>query len=104
MTRRTEFEPMSMTAIGGPGCSRPCAALRARDFRALTPARKAAGRGFFERFSTARETRIGHEVFVGVEWLFARRGLDTHGGAVGQEIPALLIVLEIRQHDLVEHL
>src|SRR5258708_38231649 len=41
---------------------------------------------------------------MGVEWLFARRGLDTHRGAVGQEIPALLIVLEIRRHDLVDHL
>src|SRR4051794_7266942 len=95
---------MSMTATGGPGCSPPCARLSARGLTAPAPARKAAGRGFFERFSTARETRICHEVLVGVERLFARRGLDTHRGAIGQEVPALLVVLEIRRHDLVEHL
>src|SRR5205814_6707930 len=77
---------------------------RVMELAALATAREAAGRGFFERFATAREARIGHEVFMGVEWLFARRGLDTHRGAVGQEVPALLVVLEIRHHDLVEHL
>src|SRR4051812_25717693 len=104
MTRRTEFEPISMTAIGLPWSSRPCAAFCAALGRALTLARETAGRRFFERFATARETRIGHEVFVGVEWLFARRGLDTHRGAVRQELPALLVVLEICRHDLVDHL
>ena len=68
------------------------------------PAGKARRRGFFERFATARQARIGHEIFVGVERLFARRGLDAHRGAVRQEVPALLVVLEIRHHDLVEHL
>src|SRR3954454_10198925 len=95
---------MSMRAIGAPWSSRPCAGTPERELAALATAREAAGRGFFERFSTARETRIGHEVFVGVERFFARRGLDTHRGAVGQEVPALLVILEIRQHDLVEHL
>src|SRR3954453_805437 len=95
---------MSMTAIGAPWSSRPCAGTPERELAALATAREAARRGFFERFATARETWIGHEVFVGVERLFARRGLDTHRGAVGQEVPALLIVLEIRHHDLVEHL
>src|SRR6185436_6937167 len=104
MTRRTELDPMSMTAIGWPILMRPCAGTSANDLTALFPAREAAGRRLFERFATARQTRIGHEVFVGVEWLFARRGLDTHRGAVGQEVPALLIVLEIRRHDLVENL
>src|SRR6266550_3961371 len=104
MTRRTEFEPMSMTAIGRPWSSRPCAGFCAALRRTLTLARKTAGRRLFERFATARETRIGHEVFMGVEWLIARRGLDTHRGAVGQELPALLIILEICRHDLVDHL
>src|SRR3982751_5853017 len=103
MTRRTELEPMSMTAIGAPWCSRPCAKFSGRDLSALAATRKAAGRGVFERFATARKARIGHEVFVGVERLFARRRLDTHRGAVGQEVPALLVVLQIRHHDLVEH-
>src|SRR4051794_30579293 len=105
MTRRTELEPISMTAIEWPTSSRPWAGTIAR--ARLTPfaaARKAAGRGVLERFATARQARIGHEVFMGVERLFARRGLDTHRGAVGQEVPALCIVLEIRHHDLVEHL
>src|SRR5215208_134461 len=104
MTRRTELEPMSMTAIGWPILMRPCAGTSAKDLAALFPAREAAGRRLLERFATARKTRIGHEVFVGVERLVARRGLDTHRGAVGQEVPALLIVLEIGHHDLVEHL
>src|SRR5437764_10435410 len=104
MTRRTELEPMSMTAMGRPRCSRPCAKFSARDLSALAAARKATGRGLFERFATARQARIGHEVFVGVERLFARRGLDTHRGAVRQEVPDLLVVLEIRHHDLVEQL
>src|SRR5690349_3379315 len=97
MTRRTEFEPMSITAIAWPTSSRPCAGIIAR--ARLTPfaaARKAAGRGVLERFATARQARIGHEVFVGVERLFARRGLDTHRGAIGQEVPALRVILEIR--------
>src|SRR5436853_1407966 len=94
---------MSMTAIGGPWSRRPWAAERKR-LGALAAAREAAGRRLLERLATARKARIGHEVFVGVERLFARRRLDTHRGAVGQEVPALLVVLEIRHHDLVEHL
>src|ERR1043165_9477234 len=105
MTRRTELEPMSMTVIEFPTSSRPCAGTVARErLTPLAAARKAAGRRLFERFATARQARICHEIFVGVERLVARRGLDTHRGAVGQEVPALLAVLEIRHHDLVEHL
>src|SRR5437868_3234524 len=105
MTRRTELEPISMTAIEWPTSSRPWAGTVAR--ARLTPfaaARKAAGRGVLERFATARQARIGHEVFMGVERLFARRGLDTHRGAVGQEVPALCIVFEVGNHDLVHDL
>src|SRR5690348_15822975 len=104
MTRRTELEPISMTAIEFPTSSRPCAGTNARERLTALAARKAAGRRLFERFATARQARICHEILVGVERLFARRGLDTHRGAVGQEVPALLVVLEIRHHDLVEHL
>src|SRR5580658_7415950 len=109
---------MSMTATGGPWSMRPLAATpppfrrwRARfgagaattrpiSFGIAAP-RKAAGRRFLERFSTARQARIGHEIFVGVERLFALRGLDTRRGTVGQERPALFVVLEIGDHDLV---
>ena len=65
---------------------------------------KAARRRLFERFPTARKARICHKIFVGVEELFARGRLYARGTAVGQELPALLIVLEIRHHDLAEDL
>ena len=62
------------------------------------------GERFFERFSTARQTRICHEIFVGVEGFFARRGLYARGTAIRQELPALLVVLEIGDHNLAENL
>src|SRR5690242_8792240 len=105
MTRRTEFEPMSMTATAGPVSSRPFGAgapARLRVARDLPD--EAAGRVFFERFATAREARIGHEVFVGVERFLARRRLYARRGPVRQDLPALLIVLEIGHHDLPQHL
>src|SRR5581483_8355483 len=105
MTRRTELDPISITAIEWPTSRRPCAGITAR--ARLVPfaaARKAAGRGVLERFATSRQARICHKVFMGVERLFARRGLDTHRGAVRQEVPALRIILEVRHHDLVHDL
>src|SRR5262245_40949644 len=41
---------------------------------------------------------------MGVEKLFARGGLYARGTAVGQELPALFVVLEVRDHDLAENL
>src|SRR5664279_6071061 len=113
MTRRTEFEPISMTAIGGPWSSRPladwgiaCGCKIARErLRAFDEATyKAARRRFLERFATARQTRICHEILVGVERFLARRGLYARGTAVRQELPTLLVILEVRGHDLAEHL
>src|SRR4051794_6403239 len=100
---------MSITAIGGPWSSLPltgaCMTRPAADLRsAFKPAEKAARRGFFERFATARQTRIGHEIFVGVEWLLARRRVYARRTAVRQETPALLVVHEIRHHDLTQNL
>src|SRR5919108_3160836 len=103
MMRRTEFEPMSITATGGPRSSRPRAAWPAR-LGALAPAYEAAGGRFFKRFSTAGQAWIGHEIFMGIEGFLAGCGLYARRGAVRQELPALLIVLEIRHHDLIEHL
>src|SRR6202162_5662885 len=103
MIRRTEFDPMSMTATGGPRSSRPRAACPVR-LGALAPANEAAGGGVFKRFSTAGQAWIGHEIFMGIERLLAGCGLYARRGAVRQELPALLVVLEIRHHDLVEHL
>src|SRR6185437_14875135 len=47
---------------------------------------------------------ICHKVLMGVEKLFARAGLYARGTAIGQELPALLVVLEVRDHDLAENL
>src|ERR1700756_5692154 len=107
MTRRTELEPMSMTAIGGPWSSRPLlgACLADRRFRAVDDAPdEAAVRRLFERFATSGEARIGHKIFVSVEGFFARLRLYARGAAVRQDLPALLVILEIGHHDLPEHL
>src|SRR5947209_6885681 len=103
MIKRTEFDPMSMTATGGPRSSRPRAPYPAR-LGALAPANEAARGRVFKRFSTAGQAWIGHEIFMGIERLLTGCGLYARRGAVRQELPALLIVLEIGHHDLVEHL
>src|SRR5271167_3988906 len=99
---------MSMTPTGGPLSMRPWATTlpprrREISFKVATP-RQAAGRGLLERFSASRQARIGHEILVRIERLFAGRDLDARRGAVGQEGPALLVVLEVGDHDLIEHL
>src|SRR5215470_390537 len=106
MTTRTEFEPMSMTAIGGPWSRRPCASVSgdADRLSAVTLPDEAARRRFLEGLATAGQARIGHEILVGIERLLAGGGLYAHRGAVWQEPPALLVVLEIGDHDLAEHL
>src|SRR5215510_9866517 len=96
-----------MTAIGGPLSRRPFAEATSADER-LRPfdeaAYKAARRRFLERFPTARQARIGHEILVGVEGFFARGRLYARGTAVLQELPALFVVLEIGDHNLAEDL
>src|SRR5437588_12984706 len=85
---------MSMTATGGPWSSRPCAPFLMassgprRRLRAVEAAYKAARRGFLERFATARQARIGHEILVGVEGFLARGGFYAIRGAVGQQFPS----------------
>src|SRR4029077_6954926 len=98
---------MSITAIGGPWSSRPFADAvilgdRLRPFDEA--AYKAARRRFLERFSTARQTRIRHEILMGVEGVFARRRLYARRTAIRQELPALFVILEIRDHNLAENL
>src|ERR1043166_7048854 len=106
MTTRTECEPMSITATGGPWSRRPCASGSGGVDRlsAVTLADEAARRRFLERFATAGQARIGHEILVGIEGLLAGGGLYAHRGPDWQELPALLVVLEVRDHDLAEHL
>src|SRR5260370_4916541 len=103
MIRRTEFDRMSMTATGGPRSSRRRAPWPAR-LGALAPANEAAGGRVFKRFSTAGQAWVGHEIFMGIERLLTGCGLYARRGAVRQELPALLVVLEIGHHDLAEHL
>src|SRR6185312_931924 len=74
--------------------------LRLRAFEAP----EEAERRFLERFATSGQARVGHEIFMGVERFLAQRRLYARRTAVGQELPALLVVLEIRYHDLPEHL
>src|SRR3954471_9479310 len=100
---------MSMTATSGPRSSRPWAPLvsdftRTLRLRAIETAYEAARRGVFERFATSRQARIGHKVLVGVERLLAFGRLYAMRGAVRQQFPALLIVLEVGHHDLLKHL
>src|ERR1700681_3394212 len=98
---------MSMTAIGGPWSRRPWAersGLYARLGAFDEAADETARRRFLERFTTARQTRIGHEILVGVERFLARRGLYARRTAIRQDLPALLIILEIGRHNLAENL
>src|SRR5499433_4135690 len=95
---------MSNTAIGGPWSIRPCAYLLLRRLPTIRPSRQAASRRGLQRLAAARQAWIGHEVLVRVERLLAVGGLDTRGRTVGQERPALFVVLEVGDHDLLEHL
>src|SRR4051812_14198552 len=71
---------------------------------AIEAAYKAARRGVIERFATTRQAGIGHKVLMGVERFLALRRFYAIRGTVRQKFPALFVVLEIRHHDLVEHL
>src|SRR5664279_4612183 len=98
---------MSMKAIGGPWSRRPLAEGARLDARLGAfdeAADETARRRFLERFTTARQTRIGHEILVGVERFLARGGLYARGTAIPQDLPALLIIFEIGRHNLAENL
>src|SRR5262249_28182508 len=105
-TGRAGVGRMSMTATGGRLARRPCAAGMAgrRRLSAVGAAYKATRRGVFERFATSRQARISHEILVGVERFLALGRFYAIRGAVGQKFPALSIILEVRDHDLVEYL
>src|SRR3954470_20674403 len=93
---------MSMIAIGSPTFSRPGASLALRSGTLSTFQGSGARR--LQRFSAPGEGRIGDEILVRVERLLAGPGLDPLARARAQYPPALLVVEEIRHHDLVEHL
>src|SRR5262249_38170488 len=95
-----------MTAIGGPWARRPCASGSggADRLSAVTLAAEAARRRFLEGFVTAGQARHRHEIVVGIERALGGGGVYALRGAVWQELPALLVVLEVGDHDRAEHL
>src|SRR6266700_4076921 len=97
---------MSITATGGPLSSRPCApaARRRCCLAAVEPADETSRRRFLERFTTAGQARIGHEIVVGVEGLLARGCRYATRRTIRQYLPALFSVLEIGNHDLAKNL
>src|SRR5690349_10875607 len=56
-----------------------------------------------ERTPASGERRVGHEVAMGIEGTVVRPRRDAQRRAVRFDFPALLVVLEIGDHDLVEH-
>src|SRR5262249_7370001 len=104
-TSRIEFDPMSTTA------TRPDAAR----FAVVLPFGAMAGKGSglaqrqvrrllrpLERAAAPRQTRIDHEVGVRTERIDP--GSETGIASVGLECPALHVVLQICDHDLIEDL
>src|SRR5262245_26128729 len=65
---------------------------------------EAAREAVLERLPAARKARIGHEVLVRIERLLALRRANALGGTVAEDAPALLVVLEVRHHDLIQDL
>src|SRR3984893_15829410 len=93
-TRRSEFDPKSMTAM------RPMVAITfgsaigsANDQSRVTP---------LQRCASARQAWVRHEVGMGREGFAIHRYAGI--AAIGGPGPALQSVAEIRHHDLVEHL
>src|SRR5689334_18159878 len=93
-----------MMAMGRPILSLPWASRLMMSMSALSPLRKRLGAGGLEGFATTGQARIGHEILMGVEWFLALGGCDPTARAVRQHGPALLVVEQVGQHDLVENL
>src|SRR5262245_56770096 len=98
---------MSMTATGGPWSSQPCAMPLASGSDYSTPGSPrevARRRRFLEGLAAAREAGIGHKVLVRVEGFFADRRFDPDRRAVVQQLPALLVIHQVGNHDLIQNL
>src|SRR5258708_40156660 len=93
MTRRTEFEPTSMTAA-----CRDSALLSARGHMIDR------ARHVFHLLAPAGKAGVGHEILVRRERARVVPGRITAIAAVAVQGPALRFVLEVREHDLLENL
>src|SRR4051794_29003460 len=98
---------MSTTPIGSSplrpnsSCSRstqPCLSLL------LLSEAEAAREAVLQRLPAARQARVGHEVLVRVERLLALGRPNALRRPVRPDAPALLVILQIRNHDLVHDL
>ena len=92
------------TMASGLAQAQPARARAGSQPFAASASRRRAGARIGERFSTSGQTRIRHEILMGVERLFVRRRDNASRAAIGQDRPALFVVEEIRQHDLFEQL
>src|SRR4051812_48802379 len=99
---------MSTIATGPSPGNRPGAIstgwVLASSSGSLEPAAKGLGRTGLEGFSTARQAGVGHEILMGIERLLARRDDHVVRTAVREHPPALLVVGEVGNHDLIDDL
>src|SRR4051794_39214887 len=110
MTRRTELEPISITPIGSRSvCGRSFSTKRSRLVNrgpcSVFAKRTEAWREILlQRLPATRKARVRQEVLVRVEGFFRIACRDPLRGAVRQYPPALLVVFEVGDHDLVQDL
>src|SRR5690606_40690539 len=102
---------MSITETGCRSCNRPCETSlptwESAEGGCLFPPLE-GGDPFrcmgLQRFAAAREAGIGHEIFLRVESLFPLLRHDPPRGPVRQYFETLLIVHDVSEHDLLQHL
>src|SRR5262245_23304885 len=110
MTRRTELEPISMTPIGsrsdgGRSFSTKRSRLVNRGPCSVFAKRTEAWREILlQRLPATRKAWVRQEVLVRVEGILPFRRRDPLRGAVRLYPPALLVVFEVGDHDLVQDL
>src|SRR5580704_6222513 len=93
-TRRSEFEPRSMTPIRSAAASGSRSDIRSAYDKSWVPSP--------QRLAAPRQARICHEVSMRGKALFI--GRHTLVVSRRQQAPALQRIAEIRHHDFVEHL
>src|SRR5689334_3277230 len=93
-TRRSEFEPTSMTPIRSAAWSASRSDIGSiGDKSGMTPP---------QRLAAPRQARIGHEIAMGGKRFLVGRYPPVLSGE--RQAPTLQAVTQVRHHDLVEHL